>query len=215
MLSYTAEVFYAFLEEYNLAVWPAQFVAFGLAFIACFLVFSSRQSGRIVVGILVLFWLWCAVVFFWFQFGEIDFSAPAYAGFFALQAVLLSVAAIRQAGLAFASIRDPGGSAGHALILFGLVGYPLVMIAFGHPLAAVEIVGTAPAPTVIFTLGAMLLMIPRAPWYLPVIPLAGAAVLGVNAWFLELTEQLTVPVAGLIFVVAILSKSRRKSAVNQ
>ena len=215
MLSYTAEVFYAFLEEYNFAVWPAQIVALALALVAYFLVLSSRRGGRIVVGILVLFWLWCAVVFFWFQFGEIDFSAPIYAGFFALQAVLLVVAGIRQAGVAFASIRDPDGITGHALILFAILGYPPIMMALGHPLTAVQTVGTAPAPTVICTLGVLLLMTPRPAWYLPVIPLAGAAVLGVNAWLLEITEQLSVLAAGLIFVVATLSKSRGKSTVNQ
>ena len=88
MLSYTAEVFYAFLEEYNLAIWPAQIVALGLAFVGYFLcVMRSPFSGWTLTGILVLFWTWNAVIFFWFQFGEIDFSAPIYAGFFALQVV--------------------------------------------------------------------------------------------------------------------------------
>ncbi len=216
MLSYTAEVFYAFLEEYNLAIWPAQIVALGLAFVGYFLcVMRSPFSGWTLTGILVLFWTWNAVIFFWFQFGEIDFSAPIYAGFFALQAVLLIFAGFRRRGLAFTLARGPRGAIGHALILFAIAGYPLTMTALDHPWAAVETVGTAPAPTVIFTLGLFLLTDPRPPWYLIVIPLAAAAVLGANAWFLEMPEQLSAPAAGLLFLIAILSKSRGKSAVNQ
>lgn len=215
MLSYTAEVFYAFLEEYNLAIWPAHAVALALAAIAYFLVFSSRQSGRIVFGILALFWLWNAIVFFWFQFGEIDFSAPIYAVCFALQTVLLIFAGSRRRGSALSPVRGLKGAIGHVLILFAIAGYPLVMIALGHLWAAAEMVGTAPAPTVIFTLGLFLLTDPRPPWYLPVIPLAAAAALGANAWFLEMPEQLSVLAAGLLFVAVMLSKSRGKSAVNQ
>ena len=213
MLSYTSETVYAFLEGYNEALWPAQAVALLLGIFVLFAALAPiPQGGRVISAMLAGFWLWSGLVYYGQYFAEIDFSAPVFAGFFVLQAALLVWTGVIRAGLEFHIERGPRSIAGLVLAAFGLVGYTLITCLSGQSAQEVQMFAIAPAPTVIFTLGVLLLAKPRAPWALTVIPLVWTAVAGTIAWFLEMPEDFCAVVAGLTYIAVVISTSSARNA---
>ena len=204
MLSYTSETVYAFLEGYNEALWPAQALALLLGILVLFAVLAPiPQGGRIISAMLAGFWLWSGLVYYGLFFAEIDFSAPVFAGFFVLQAALLVWSGVIRADLDFHIERGTRSTVGLILAAFGLAGYTLITCLSGQNAQEVQMFAIAPAPTVIFTLGVLLLAMPRTPWFLTVIPLAWTAVAGTIAWFLKMPEDYCAAAAGILYIVVI------------
>src|SRR3546814_1137522 len=87
MLSFTAEVFFSLLGQYNRAIWPAQIFA-GLLGLGAVLLAGRPVAGsdRVVAAILAAAWLWVAIAFHWAYLGNISFVAPVMAACFAAQA---------------------------------------------------------------------------------------------------------------------------------
>ena len=55
---FSVEQFFQVFAVYNTAIWPAQLLAYLLALAAVALSFrQNRPAGRIVAGILALFWI--------------------------------------------------------------------------------------------------------------------------------------------------------------
>ncbi|MGD1878394.1 MAG: DUF6064 family protein [Kiloniellaceae bacterium] len=191
--------------QYNEMIWPAQPIALLLALIVVWLVVSPRRGGMRVTGaILAAAWLWCALVFFLQHFAAYDFMAPVYGWTFVVQAALLLWALTgRQTPLR----SRPAGHLGIVLgvIAAALFGLPLVSVAGDFGWAAARLVGVAPGPTALFTLGLLLLAEGRMRWLLMVIPLAWCAVAGVTGWALGVPENLAlagVALAALVLAVA-------------
>lgn len=61
----------------------------------------------------------------------------------------------------------------------------------------VEIYGVAPDPTVLATLGILLLAAGRASWALVVIPILWCALSGAVQWTMESPDALVMPLAGV------------------
>ena len=206
MLAFDRDAFFALFAAYNGAIWPAQVVAYALGLLVLAAAFwRLPQRGRLVAAVLAAMWAWNGVAYHWTYFATINFVAPVFAGVFVAQALLLAWACLR------GSLRMPAkpglaGWTGIALMLFALVGYPLWGWLNGDTWPAMPAFGVAPCPTVIFTLGALLLA--RAPWWLFVIPLLWAAVGGSAAWLLDVQQDLSLPVAGLVAVAAVLLRRR-------
>ncbi len=204
MLSYTSETVYAFLEGYNDALWPAQAIALLLGIFVLFAALAPiPQGGRVISAMLAGFWLCSGLVYYAQYFAEIDFSAPVFAGFFVLQAALLVWTGVLRSGLEFHIDRGTRSIAGLVLAAFGLAGYTLIACLSGQSAQEVQMFAIAPAPTVIFTLGVLLLAEPRAPWILTIIPLAWTAVAGTIAWFLEMPEDFCAVIAGVAYLAVI------------
>jgi hypothetical protein len=68
---FTASQFLEVFGRYNAAVWPAQVVFYGLAFLMIY--WAARGAGRWVHAILAFLWAWMGVVYHWLFFTEIQF----------------------------------------------------------------------------------------------------------------------------------------------
>lgn len=197
MFPYDAEVLAAGYAQYNAAVWPAQLIALLLALSVLWLCLTPRTWGPYFIGtLLVAAWLWCGLVFFRGHMAALDFMAPAYGWMFVVQAGLLAWGLLwRPPALAFRP--DLRGVVGLLLAGVALFGLPLISGFGTSGFAAARIVGVAPGPTALFTLGLLLLTTGRRAWLLMIVPLAWCAVAGVVAWALGVAEAWPLPLLGL------------------
>jgi hypothetical protein len=209
MLPFSQDAFFALFEQYNRAIWPAQIMAYVLALGA--LALAARpvpQSGRAIAAILALAWAWNGIVYHALFFATINFWADIFGGFFVLQALLLVWTGVVRDKLAFRVGGDAFSWTGVALAVFALAIYPLIGWLLGHAWPRAPMFGVTPCPMTIFTMG-MLLMARRVPLHLVAIPVLWSLIGGTAAWFLGVTEDLALPVAGLGGLALIVWKNRR------
>jgi hypothetical protein len=110
--------------------------------------------------------------------------------------------------------QDVLGWSGLLLCLLALVAYPLLGWLAGHGWPRAAAFGVAPAPTVIFTFGMLLLLEGRAPLYLAVIPLLWSLAAGSAAVVrLGILEDSSVLLAGVVGFGLLLWKRRQPSAI--
>lgn len=190
MLPFSHEQFLAVFAQYNQAVWPAQVLGYvlGLAASAC-LVRSGAWASRVAAGALVLMWLWTGAVYHGLFFSRVNPAAYVFGAAFAVQAMLLGVAAWR------GSLRLGAGRGGrHAwigwiLIAYALAGYPMVGKLSGMTYPHVPVFGITPCPLTLFTFGVLLLAPARVPWWLLGIPLAWSLIGGSAAAILQVPQD--------------------------
>ena len=202
MLPYTSEVFFSLFDVYNRAIWPAPWAALALALIAFWLTLWPREnSGRIGSAILALFWLWCGAVYHLFFFTSLNFWAFGFAALFILEALLLLWSGVAKGRLNPVETSTKSRTAGLALMLFALAGYPALTWIVGHTYPAMALIGVAPCPTVIFTLGFLLSCRPPLSLRLAAPPMIWTVIGGGSAWFLGIAEDLAL-IAALALLAA-------------
>lgn len=113
-----------------------------------------------------LAWAWVAWGFLWQRYAPINWAAAGAAWGFALMA----------AGLFALTLRHPVATGstrryrvGLGLVLWSVFAHPWLALASGRPWAQAEVIGLAPDPTAIATLGLLLCVDTRAralPWVL-------------------------------------------------
>lgn len=191
-LPFTAQDFFDVFGRYNRAVWPAQYLLFGVATLIVVSVLR-RERPRLVLGLLAALWVWTGVVYHFTFFAEINPAAGAFGAAFVVQALLLLAAARTR--------RPPAppttGSlvVGKGLVAYALLGYPLVGYLAGHHYPETPTFG-APCPTTIFTLG-ILLWTREPAWWLLAIPLLWTALATVVAVRFSIPQDFGLAVAAL------------------
>jgi hypothetical protein len=93
---------------------------------------------------------------------------------------------------------EPGTILGALMVLYALIGYPLLGTAAGHGWPRAPMFGITPCPTAIFTFGMLLWTDRRVPRYLPPIPVLWAVVGFFAALQLTIYEDFGLPVAMVI-----------------
>ena len=132
------------------------------------------------------------------RYADINFAATYFAFAFFAQAALLLLS-----GVGFARMQPLPSDASSArrigigLIAFALLAYPFVGALAGRKWSEVELFGIAPDPTVLLTLGALLLA-HRVPWELAVIPALWCIVTGATLWMMDDSAAIIMPAAALL-----------------
>lgn len=197
-LPFTREQFFDVFAQYNQYVWPAQIVLLGIA-VACVIALVRRGTGGRAIGwALALFWAWMAIAYHVAFFAKINPAAWFFAAFFWAGAALFAWHAQRGAlrfelGVPTTRVER---AASFTLVAYALVGYPLVGALAGQRYPAMPTFGL-PCPTTIFTLG-LLLLAPRVPVGVLVVPLAWSLVGSVAAFQLGVVEDLGLLAAALV-----------------
>lgn len=209
-LPFSQEAFLSLFETYNLAIWPAQLVAYALGALAVVLVFWPRQWGTRVIGaILALFWLWTGIVYHGLFFTPLNFFAPLFAALFVVQGLLLLWRLVVRSDIVFRFQRDVIGYTGHGLMMFALIVYPLLNVAAGHEWPRIPVFGVAPCPMTIFTFGMLLLAQPKVPASLLVVPLVWSLIGGSAALLLAMPEDFSLLLAGAAALMVAIVKNVR------
>jgi len=199
-MPFSADAFFDLFARYNEAIWPLQIIACvaGLLVLAL-LVRPSRLSTIIITSVLAAMWAVNGIGYHWTFFAGINPVAPVFAALFVGQAILLLAAPWLFSGLAFAVRRDAQSLAGLAMIFFAAAIYPLWGAWAGHGYPATPLLGVAPCPTTIFTVGVLLLGSWRSVRWLLIIPAIWSLIGGSAAILLQVPQD-----AGLLATLAIL-----------
>lgn len=196
MLAFDAEVLAALFAQINRALWPWQIACLAVALAAVGLAASGRRpAGRAVGVILAAGWLACGLIFHLHYFAQLSFTAPAFGALFLAQAALLTWGLVLRGGAAFAPGRGAAARLGLALLAVALL-LPVLQALLGEGLETARIVGLAPGPTAVFTLGILMLSAGRCPLHLMVLPLVWTVIAGATAWELQMWTDLAQPVLG-------------------
>jgi hypothetical protein len=128
---FTIEQFFDVFEAYNTAIWPAQIIAYLIGIVAVALSLrENRLSGRIVSGILALFWIWMGVFYHMAYFSAINPAAWVFGALFILEGLLFIVVGSMWCKLSFSFDFKPIPIVGVIFILYAMVVYPLLGIWF-------------------------------------------------------------------------------------
>lgn len=224
---FSARSYWRVYELYNDSLWPMQLatIGVGLALVVA-LARPMRGSGRAATLVMAACWLWVAWGFHWQHFAAVNTAATAFAAAFAVQGLLLLAAGLMLPGRAVDARSAARHWVGLSLMLLALLGQPLLALSTGRPWTQAEVFGVAPDPTVLATLGLLLLVLPmrdaasrhrgRAFFVtcLWPIPLLWAAVSGATLWVLREPQALLLPGAAfLALCVAMLARRRASSDV--
>lgn len=198
MLPFTADVLFAGFARDNQGLWPLPLVALVLALGVILLTLRPvRLGNRAIAVLLPAAWLWTGYGYFYLSRAQIDFLGPIYALLFLLEGVLVVWRGVVRDRLAFRFRPGVAGVAGLALALLATIALPLAD-AISQGWMSARLVGLAPAPTALFTLGLLLLNDGRPPLSLSVIPLLWTLIAGATGWILAIPQDLVLPVLGLV-----------------
>jgi hypothetical protein len=199
LLMFSARTYFRLFERYNRDVWPVHLftAAIGIVLVAA----AVRGGDRVLKAagsLLALCWLWVAWAFHAQNYATVNTAGIYFAAAFALEAVLLLWLGTLRGGLA--PHRMHASSGGLVILLFGLIGYPLLAPASGRPWTQAEVFGVAPDPTVVATLG-VLLLADRRNWLLWPIPLMWCAISGATLWTMRTPYWWILPSLALLALV--------------
>lgn len=207
-LPFTKEAFFNVFSQYNITVWPLQYVFVLLAIIAVLLtVADTGKRNRAIFIMLSFFWFWMGIVYHIFFFATINKAAYLFGIGFIVQAILFAVAGLRKKEFSFGLRGDVYSVAGIGLIFFALAGYPVLAAYFGHIYPRAATFGL-PCPTTIFTFGILLVMDQKCPKYLLIIPCLWALVGFTASLYFGVKEDISLLVGG-IMAVFLISRKRR------
>jgi hypothetical protein len=204
----TLEEMITLFRTYNPAIWPMQMIAYLLALAAFFLVLKPTQkSSRYVLLILSFLWLWNGIVFCCIFWGPV--SAPAYAfGVLLIIQGLLFGADIFRRKIFFRSKADVYSITGIVFLVYAAFVYPLIGSLVGHGYPSGPILGVAPCPTTIFTLGLLMMTRVKVPGYLLIIPLLWA-LMGFIPVSIGIVEDIGLIMAGIVCTAMILYRDKK------
>ena len=192
-------------ELVNADLWPAQLLVLAAgAAVMVALWRRHRHAAALAWAVLALAWALVGWAFHWRRFEPINWAAAGFALAFGVQAFVFAVASLWAAR----APRPPGPDgparlAGLGLLLGALL-WPLIAAAAGRSWLQVPAFGVAPDPTVLATLGVLLLAAWRggsrrarllraaALW---LVPLAWCAVGAAMAWTLDEPDAVLLPAA--------------------
>jgi Family of unknown function (DUF6064) len=210
-LMFAPRIYWRLFESLNAAFWPAQLalLAAALRWLWCSARRDADAAPRAAALALALCWLCVAWAFLWQRYAPINWAAQAFAAAFVLQAMGLLVLAGRVA----APLPAPPWRRriGLLLLLWSLLGHPLLAWLDGRPWQQAEVFGLAPDPTALGTLGWLLMhrgdgagprALRRGLWTVPLlwcgISAATLAVMG--------SAQAWLPAAGALLALAAASR---------
>jgi hypothetical protein len=215
LLLFSPTTYYRLFELYNCEIWPGQILALlsGLTVLAL-LGRPTPSLSRIISAILAACWLWVGWAYLFTRYSSINWVATYFAAAFAVEALLLIVIGAAGGWLQLRSDVRWVNWTGTGLFFFALVIEPLVGPLVGRSWSQAEIFGIAPNPTVVATLGVLILASNWSKWVLMVIPIMWYLVSGATAWVMKSADAPFTPLtaACTIFVMGLATfLSRRRS----
>jgi len=175
-LLFSPRSYWRMFELQNEAYWPLPVLTLALGGIVTFLAARGGTSAiRGAAVILALAWAFVGTAFLWHRYASINWAIVYVVPLFILEALLMLVIAFRTP----IALRARGLVAwiGFLLLAFATVGVPLL---HGRDRSTSEIFGIAPDPTVIATLGFLIVLRGQWVWLLAPIPILWCLLSGIT-----------------------------------
>lgn len=208
-LLFSARTYHRLIESTNSAVWPLQMVALmaGVGLLLWLGRPHSQRRDRVVFVLLALAWGWVAWDFLHRRFAPINWVADHAAVLFGVQAVALLWVGVARGGRVRRRELSPTDPVAILIIVLGVLIYPLIAAMLGRPWTQAEVFAVTPDPTVITTLGFLLLAEPPRR-VLIVVPVLWCAFSGAMLWGLEIGHAWVPPLTALLAAVCLLWRRR-------
>jgi uncharacterized protein DUF6064 len=207
LLLFSPRTYYRMIERYNEAMWPGQIATLVLGAIILGLVYWPTPPKRgIISGSVAALWVFVAGAFLWKRYATINWAATYFAWLFAIEAVLLVRLSFRPPP------REVAGILGVGLFVFSLACYPLLAPLQGRGFGQAEIFGVAPDPTVLATLGLLLVAERPVRWWTLAVPLLWCLISGATLWAMASPEAWILALAAVLVLGA--SGWRSRAAGN-
>lgn len=205
-LPFTVDQFIGIFRDYNLSIWPMQVVMYVLAGAAVILTLKRfKHADRIISSVLAIIWVWNGLMYQIMYFASINKAAYLFGVFFMLQGMIFLWYGVIKEEIEYSSGEKLYQIVGNLFVVYAAVFYPLIGSLLGHGYPRIPLLGVAPCPTTIFTLGLILLAKDTVPLRVLWIPFFWALV-GFNAsWALGIREDIGLLVAGLVSAIMIIS----------
>ncbi|MFM9859305.1 DUF6064 family protein [Pseudoxanthobacter sp. M-2] len=213
-LLFSPRVYWRLFELHNAAWWPAQLATAALLAILIWLA-AARPAGqaRLIAAGLALAWAFTGWSFVWSRYATINWAAEYLAPLFAIEAVLLVLAA--SLGGLRSGQRDVATVAGWLLVAIAAA-QPFLAPWAGRGWPAAEVFAIAPDPTAIATLGLLLVLRGPMTWVLVPIPLVWCALSALTLWTMGEPVAASLPLAAcLLPVTALLATAVRAVAAGR
>lgn len=215
-IPFTVDQFFDIFGTYNTAIWPSQVAAYVLGIVALGLALrENKLSGKIISGILALFWIWIGIFYYIIHFSVINPTARILGFFYVLQGVLFLLIGTMRGRLSFRFDCKPLPVLGVCFVLYAMVIYPLLGLGFGHSYPRAGMFGVAPCPTTIFTFGILLWATKLVPAYLLIIPLIWSffGIIAAVNW--RVHQDYGLVIAGVLGTILILFRNRKAKELAQ
>jgi hypothetical protein len=202
MLPFTREAFLQVFAAYNAVHWPASLAAYLIAALSVLaILMKSRGASSILFVGLTLMWAWTGLFYHLSYFRQINGAAAFFGFLFLAGAGCFLLGAAK--GIEAARWMGWRSALGWALVAYALAGYPLLGLAQGHSYGQIPQFGITPCPTVLFTLGALLLLRQPVPLWLLAVPLVWSLIGGTAAFLLNVPQDWPLLFAGVIAVAVL------------
>ncbi len=195
-LPFTQQQFFEVFGRYNDAVMPLQVGLVLLALSAYVaLMVRRRDSDRVISVVLAVLWAWGTVYHLAF-FRAVNPAATLFGVLFVAGAAVFAWSGVWRGRMVFDCESRTRRIAGHAMIAYALVAYPLLSTMLGREFPEMPTFGL-PCPTTIFTLGMLAFLSTPVPRHVFAVPIAWALIGAQGAFLLGVYEDLGLLVAGL------------------
>jgi hypothetical protein len=196
-LPFTQAQFFEVFARYNEDVMPLQvaLILLGLTAYGAMMV-RRRESDRVISAILCALWLWTGIVYHLGYFREVNPAAVLFGAASIAGAALFAWAGLARGAMVFDGESRARRVAGHLMIGYALVAYPVLSAMLGRGYPEMPTFGL-PCPTTIFTIGMLAFLAPPVPRYVFFVPVAWAMVGSTAAFQLGVYEDLGLFVAAL------------------
>lgn len=175
-LPFTTEQFFNVIEEYNVTIFPVQWIILGLGVFCLFLLHSSSPARNKLIGTFIgALWIWTGLVYHLIFFTAINKAAYVFGGIFIFQGLLILFNTFQKSRLNFNFEQKTRGYIGYFFVLYGLIIYPIVSYFVEGSLERTILIGL-PCPSTIVTFGLFILTSKAFPKYLLIIPTLWAIV---------------------------------------
>jgi hypothetical protein len=209
-IPFSIDEFLSVFEHYNNGVWPLQIFIHLLAITGIVILFTQASyKNRIISLILSALWLWMGIVYHLIYFSPINPAANVFGVMFIVQGLIFAYFGFLRKEFEFEFRLNAVNILAIIFLSYALIGYPILSHQFGHVYPRTPTFGL-PCPTTIYTFGILLLVNYRIPVYILIIPFLWSLIGFSAAVNLEIREDYTLVVAGILSsVLLIFGKPRR------
>jgi hypothetical protein len=207
-IPFTPEEFLDVFKTYNESVFPLQIFFNLLAIVAIyFAIMKSAYSAGIISLILTFLWLWMGFEYHLLFFSEINNAAYLFGSLFIIQGILFFYHGSLKNKFSFNFYLSIYSIVGIGLIIYSLIGYPILGYYYGHRYPFSPTFGL-PCPTTIFTFGILLLNSKKISFPILIIPIIWSIIGFSAALNLGFVEDTGLIVASILSVLLLLFRHR-------
>jgi len=212
-LPFSRETWLRLFELYNAAIWPLPIIFTLAGLILVWRITQINRTGQQqpAIALLVLVWVWVGWQFHWTYYATLNWAATYMAIAFFVQAGLLALSSVLTERVRFRFKTDLYSRLGVLITLFALFVQPLLGLWFDRDWHELASFGATPDPTVVATLGLLLLARGHLRWVLLPIPVLWCTLSSATAFAMPSAEGVIPALAALLVLLLIIVQSWHKT----